>query len=176
MYTSSRELELKSEQVNQSTMNANEQLMKPVGTVYSAQGFESDHIGVIFGNHLIYESEKQQWRGVSQTSHDAQIKRNNPDLARHLHNVYRVPYPSNEWLHSMTRSSWKLRWWVRSLRRTCSPFPARMGRRIKAVLANRRLADSPTRGWPRAVGPGSKRHSDSSFGPGEGSVHELLRL
>lgn len=83
MYTSSRELELKSEQVNQSTMNANEQLMKPVGTVYSAQGFESDHIGVIFGNHLIYESEKQQWRGVSQTSHDTQIKRNNPDLARH---------------------------------------------------------------------------------------------
>jgi uncharacterized protein len=64
--------------------------MEQVGTVYTAQGFEFDYIGIIFGNDLIYDGEKQQWRSVPQNSHDTQVKRNNPELARHLQNVYRV--------------------------------------------------------------------------------------
>lgn len=64
--------------------------MEQVGTVYTAQGFEFDYIGVIFGNDLIYDGEKQEWRSVPQNSHDSQVKRNNPGLARHLQNVYRV--------------------------------------------------------------------------------------
>jgi uncharacterized protein len=64
--------------------------MEQVGTVYTAQGFEFDYIGVIFGNDLIYDGDKQQWRSVPQNSHDSQVKRNNPGLARHLQNVYRV--------------------------------------------------------------------------------------
>lgn len=64
--------------------------MEQVGTVYTAQGFEFDYIGVIFGNDLIYDNENKQWRAVPQNSHDTQVKRNNPDLARHLQNVYRV--------------------------------------------------------------------------------------
>jgi DUF2075 family protein len=64
--------------------------MEQVGTVYTAQGFEFDYIGVIFGNDLIYDDEKQEWKSVPQNSHDTQVKRNNPGLARHLQNVYRV--------------------------------------------------------------------------------------
>jgi DUF2075 family protein len=64
--------------------------MEQVGTVYTAQGFEFDYIGVIFGNDLIYDNGQQEWKSVSQNSHDTQVKRNNPGLTRHLQNVYRV--------------------------------------------------------------------------------------
>ena len=64
--------------------------MEQVGTVYTAQGFEFDYIGVIFGNDLIYDWDKQKWRSVPENSHDTQVKRKNPELARHLRHVYRV--------------------------------------------------------------------------------------
>lgn len=64
--------------------------MEQVGTVYTAQGFEFDYIGVIFGNDLRYDTGKQQWQSVPQNSQDTQVKRNNPGLTRHLQNVYRV--------------------------------------------------------------------------------------
>jgi uncharacterized protein len=64
--------------------------MEQVGTVYTAQGFEFDYIGVIFGNDLIYDTDKTQWRSVPQNSNDTQVKRNNAELTRHLQNVYRV--------------------------------------------------------------------------------------
>ena len=64
--------------------------MEQVGTVYTAQGFEFDYIGVIFGNDLIYDEQKGQWRSVPENSHDTQVKRKNADLTRHLQNVYRV--------------------------------------------------------------------------------------
>src|SRR5260370_2431312 len=64
--------------------------MEQVGTVYTAQGFEFDYIGVIFGSDLAYDSEKHEWKSVPTNSHDTQVKRKNPDLTRHLQNVYRV--------------------------------------------------------------------------------------
>ncbi len=64
--------------------------MEQVGTVYTAQGFEFDYIGVIFGNDLIYDWSAQNWQAVPQNSYDTQVKRNNPDLVRHLQHVYRV--------------------------------------------------------------------------------------
>ena len=64
--------------------------MEQVGTVYTAQGFEFDYIGVIFGNDLVYDWDQQQWLSVPQNSNDTQVKRKNPDLSRHLQNVYRV--------------------------------------------------------------------------------------
>lgn len=57
---------------------------------YTAQGFEFDYMGVIFGNDLVFESEQQSWKSVPANSNDTQVKRNNPDLTRHLQNVYRV--------------------------------------------------------------------------------------
>lgn len=64
--------------------------MEQVGTVYTAQGMEFDYIAVIFGNDLVYDLEKNEWRAVSENSYDTQVKRNNPDLTSHLQNVYRV--------------------------------------------------------------------------------------
>jgi DUF2075 family protein len=64
--------------------------MEQVGTVYTAQGFEFDYIAVIFGNDLVFDSARNKWQAVPDNSHDAQIKRNNPNLTNHLKNVYRV--------------------------------------------------------------------------------------
>ncbi len=64
--------------------------MEQVGTVYTAQGFEFDYIGIIFGNDLVYDWDKQKWRSVPENSNDTQVKRKNPGLTRHLQNVYRV--------------------------------------------------------------------------------------
>jgi hypothetical protein len=64
--------------------------MEQVGTVYTAQGFEFDYIAVIFGNDLVFDPVENKWRAVPDNSHDAQIKRNNPNLTKHLKNVYRV--------------------------------------------------------------------------------------
>src|SRR6202041_1976743 len=64
--------------------------MEQVGTVYTAQGFEFDYIGVIFGPDLVYDIESQAWKGVPEKSNDTQVKRKNPNLTQHLKNVYRV--------------------------------------------------------------------------------------
>ena len=64
--------------------------MEQVGTVYTAQGFEFDYIAVIFGNDLVFDLTENKWRAVPENSHDTQIKRNNPNLTKHLKNVYRV--------------------------------------------------------------------------------------
>ena len=64
--------------------------MEQVGTVYTAQGFEFDYIGVIFGPDLVYDMESQAWKSVPEKSNDTQVKRKNPNLTQHLKNVYRV--------------------------------------------------------------------------------------
>jgi len=64
--------------------------MEQVGTVYTAQGFEFDYVAVIFGNDLVYDSDKRDWKSVPQNSHDGMVKRKNAELTRHLQNVYRV--------------------------------------------------------------------------------------
>lgn len=64
--------------------------MEQVGTVYTAQGFEFDYIGVIFGNDLIYDPMAKQWKAISKNSHDSMVTRGNAKLTEHLKNVYRV--------------------------------------------------------------------------------------
>src|SRR5206468_572250 len=64
--------------------------MEQVGTVYTAQGFEFDYIGVIFGNDLVYDHDKKRWIAKPENSRDSVAKRNNLKLADHLKNVYRV--------------------------------------------------------------------------------------
>lgn len=65
--------------------------MEQVGTVYTAQGFEFDYIGVIFGKDLIYDSEKRVWVAQRENSYDKQVTRkNNEKLVDHFKNVYRV--------------------------------------------------------------------------------------
>lgn len=64
--------------------------MEQVGTVYTAQGFEFDYIAVIFGTDLIYDPKLKSWKAVPKNSYDTQVTRNNPALAQHFKNVYRV--------------------------------------------------------------------------------------
>jgi hypothetical protein len=64
--------------------------MGQVGTVYTAQGFEFDYVGIIFGNDLVYDKSKGEWIARSENSHDAMAKRNNDKFVEHLKNVYRV--------------------------------------------------------------------------------------
>ena len=43
-----------------------------VGCVYTAQRFEFDYVGVIFGRDLVYDSG---WRGNRKISHDSVVKK-----------------------------------------------------------------------------------------------------
>ncbi|MFH1106679.1 MAG: DUF2075 domain-containing protein [Candidatus Micrarchaeota archaeon] len=64
--------------------------MQQVGTVYTAQGFEFDYIGVIFGEDLVYEPKLGKWKSNPDKSFDNMVKRNNSKFTQHLQNVYRV--------------------------------------------------------------------------------------
>lgn len=63
--------------------------MEQVGTVYTAQGFEFDYIGVIFGNDLVWRNERG-WISIPSNSFDKQVTARNPKLTEHFKHVYRV--------------------------------------------------------------------------------------
>ena len=63
--------------------------MEQVGTVYTAQGFEFDYIGVIFGDDLVWRKD-QGWVSVPANSFDTQVTARNPKLTDHFKHVYRV--------------------------------------------------------------------------------------
>lgn len=63
--------------------------MEQVGTVYTAQGFEFDYIGVIFGADLVWRKDKG-WISIPESSFDNQVLRGNQKLTDHLKHVYRV--------------------------------------------------------------------------------------
>jgi uncharacterized protein len=62
--------------------------MNQVGTVYTAQGFEFDYVGVIFGEDLVIRDGK--WVAQPGKSFDTMAKRNNSEFLKHLKNIYRV--------------------------------------------------------------------------------------
>lgn len=64
--------------------------MEQVGTVYTAQGFEFDYIGIIFGKDLVYDKNQNRWIAKPENSYDTMAKRNNEKFTEHLKNVYRV--------------------------------------------------------------------------------------
>lgn len=64
--------------------------MDQVGTIYTAQGFEFDYIGVLFSNDLAYDPQSKTWVSKPENSHDSMVKRGNKMLTQHLKNVYRV--------------------------------------------------------------------------------------
>ncbi len=64
--------------------------MGQVGTVYTAQGFEFDYIGVIFGNDIVWDRNKKEWVAQPQNSEDVALTRGNEKLAQHLKNIYRI--------------------------------------------------------------------------------------
>ena len=63
--------------------------LEQVGCIYTAQGFEFDYVGVIFGPDLVYDFDRQAWVGHPERSHDRRSSRAEQftDLVK---NVYRV--------------------------------------------------------------------------------------
>jgi DUF2075 family protein len=60
-----------------------------VGCVYTAQGFEFDYVGVIFGKDLRYDELTGQWIGDPSHSHDKEVKRS-PNFLELVKNTYRI--------------------------------------------------------------------------------------
>lgn len=60
-----------------------------IGSIYTAQGFEFDYIGVIFGKDLIYDPTKKQWIGQMKESADPMVKKAR-NFTQYAKNVYRV--------------------------------------------------------------------------------------
>jgi len=61
-----------------------------VGCVYTAQGFEFDYAGVIFGSDLTYDLDQQQWVGHPERSFDTMVKRAKEGFVDMVKNTYRV--------------------------------------------------------------------------------------
>jgi DNA mismatch endonuclease Vsr len=64
--------------------------LNQVGCVYTAQGFEFDYVGVIFGSGLVYNFENQSWEGKLENSADQIVKRSKEDFVKLVKNTYRV--------------------------------------------------------------------------------------
>ena len=61
-----------------------------VGCIYTAQGFEFDYVGVIFGTDLTYDLDRQVWVGHREASHDTVVKRSKDRFTELVKNTYRV--------------------------------------------------------------------------------------
>ena len=61
-----------------------------VGCIYTAQGFEFDYAGVIFGNDLVYDFDGQTWKGHPKNSADSVVKRSKDRFTDLVKNTYRV--------------------------------------------------------------------------------------
>lgn len=60
-----------------------------VGCIYTAQGFEFDYAGVIFGPDLKYNPDTAEWEGHPEYSFDNQVK-GSKDFLQLVKNTYRV--------------------------------------------------------------------------------------
>ncbi|MEJ2655866.1 MAG: DUF2075 domain-containing protein [Desulfobacterales bacterium] len=61
-----------------------------IGCIYTAQGFEFDYVGVIFGNDLKYDFDQQKWIGFKENSFDSAVKRSRKRFVDLVKNTYRV--------------------------------------------------------------------------------------
>jgi uncharacterized protein len=61
-----------------------------IGCVYTAQGFEFDYVGVIFGKDLSYDLDKQAWVSNKQFSADTVVKGSKDKFTDLAKNTYRV--------------------------------------------------------------------------------------
>ncbi|MEI6293897.1 MAG: DNA/RNA helicase domain-containing protein [Methanomicrobiales archaeon] len=61
---------------------------KQIGCIYSAQGFEFDRVGVIWGEDLVWRDDS--WVAQRQKSFDNPVKAQSVDTQKYLRNAYRV--------------------------------------------------------------------------------------
>ncbi len=64
--------------------------LEQVGCVYTAQGFEFDYAGVIWGTDLTYDLDRQAWVGNPAASYDTVVKRAKGAFVDLVKNTYRV--------------------------------------------------------------------------------------
>ena len=64
--------------------------LNQIGCVYTAQGFEFDYVGVIFGKDLIYDMDGQKWVGNKEESGDPVVRRSRDRFMDLIKNTYRV--------------------------------------------------------------------------------------
>ena len=60
-----------------------------VGCVYTAQGFEFDYVGIIFGKDLRFNADTAGWVGFAECSFDGHVK-NSKHFLKLVKNTYRV--------------------------------------------------------------------------------------
>lgn len=60
-----------------------------IGCIYTAQGFEFDYVGVIFGNDLKFNPDESVWEGVPEKSFDTPVK-SSSNFLQLVKNTYRV--------------------------------------------------------------------------------------
>ena len=61
---------------------------RQIGCIYTAQGFEFDYAGVVFGTDLIYR-HGPGWKGIREESEDTVVKRSKDRFAQLVKNTYR---------------------------------------------------------------------------------------
>jgi DUF2075 family protein len=61
-----------------------------VGCIYTAQGFEFDYVGVIFGSDLAYDPDASEWFGNPKLSADSVVRRSGIEFLKNVKNTYRV--------------------------------------------------------------------------------------
>jgi DUF2075 family protein len=61
-----------------------------VGCIYTAQGFEFDYVGVIFGRDLRWDPASESWIGDRSESHDSIVKRSGDLFTDLVKRTYRV--------------------------------------------------------------------------------------
>lgn len=64
--------------------------IEQVGCIYTAQGFEFDYIGVIWGKDLVYDFDQQSWAGNPKESRDREVKQSRTGFVELVKNTYRV--------------------------------------------------------------------------------------
>ena len=64
--------------------------LNQVGCVYTAQGFEFDYVGVIWGRDLRWDPDSETWIGDSGASHDSIVKRSGDRFTDLVKRTYRV--------------------------------------------------------------------------------------
>ena len=70
----------------------NSQGINEVGCIYTAQGFEFDYVGVIFGNDLRYSPLQLRWEGIPENSYDAAFRHpiDKEQFAQYIKHTYKV--------------------------------------------------------------------------------------
>lgn len=64
--------------------------IEQVGCVYTAQGFEVDYIGVVWGRDLGYDFDSQTWIARKEESRDRTVKQSKARFLHFVKNTYRV--------------------------------------------------------------------------------------